>query len=56
MRPRIYMGVSEVMNGYKLYDPVQMNFFKVTTAVFDEFAFGATNLIERVSGQPTMIP
>ena len=56
MRPGIYMGISEVMNGYNLYDPVAMVFFEATTAVFDEFAFGNTNLIKRVSGQPTTIP
>jgi hypothetical protein len=56
MRPGIYMGVSELMNGYNLYDPVEMKFFEASTAVFDEFAVGFAALIERVSGPPTTIP
>jgi hypothetical protein len=56
MRPGIYMGVAGHMNGYKMYDPVAMTFFEGSTAVFDEYSFGFTQLIERVSGPPMLCP
>jgi hypothetical protein len=56
MRPGIYMGVSTLINGYVLYDPVKMVFFETSTCVFDELSFGFTELIDRVTGPPKRIP
>ena len=50
------MGVSKVMHGYRMFDPVAMKFFDCSTAVFDEFSFGAKELIIRVSGNPEVVP
>jgi hypothetical protein len=56
MKPGIYMGTANFMNGYKLYDVVNMKFFECLTAVFDKHAFGFAQLIERVSGPPMVCP
>jgi hypothetical protein len=56
MRPGIYMGVSRIINGFIMYDVVTMSFFETSTAVFDEFSFGFSELVTRVSGEPTTVP
>jgi hypothetical protein len=56
MRPGIYMGVSKIINGFLMYDVVSMSFFETSAAVFDEYSFGFSELIVRVSGEPSTIP
>jgi hypothetical protein len=51
-RPCIYMGVAEDYAGYHLFDLVAKEFFPSDSCIFDEFSFGFSELIARVTGSP----
>ena len=42
----IYLGPSEKINGYILYDPVKRTIFESSSVVFDEYVFGVSNLLK----------
>ena len=44
--PVIYLGPSEKINGYILYDPVKKTIFESSSVVFDEYVFGVSNLLK----------
>ena len=46
--PVIYLGPSEKINGYILYDPVKKTIFESSSVVFDEYVFGVLNLLKRI--------
>ena len=47
-RPAIYLGPSEKINGYILYDPVKKTIFESSSVVFDEYVFDVSNLLKRI--------
>ena len=44
--PVIYLGPSEKINGYILYDPVKKTIFESSSVIFDEYVFGVLNLLK----------
>ena len=46
--PVIYLGPSEKINGYILYDPVKKTIFESSSVVFDEYVFGVSNLLKHI--------
>ena len=46
--PVIYLGPSEKINGYILYNPVKKTIFESSSVVFDEYVFGVLNLLKRI--------
>ena len=46
--PVIYLGPSEKINGYILYDPVKKTIFESSSVVFDKYVFGVSNLLKRI--------
>ena len=46
--PVIYLGPSEKINGYILYDHVKKTIFESSSVVFDEYVFGVSNLLKLI--------
>ena len=46
--PVIYLGLSEKINGYILYDPVKKTIFESSSVIFDEYVFGVLNLLKHI--------
>ena len=46
--PVIYLGPSEKINGFILYDPVKKTIFESSSVVFDKYVFGVLNLLKRI--------
>ena len=44
--PAIYLGPSEKINDYILYDPVKKTIFESSSVVFNEYVFGVLNLLK----------
>ena len=46
--PAIYLGPSEKINGYILYNPVKKTIFESSSVIFDEYVFGVSNLLKHI--------
>ena len=48
VHPAIYLGPSEKINDYILYDPVKKTIFESSSVIFDEYVFGVLNLLKHI--------